>query len=220
MGSSRRMVGIGRRGVHVGLAAIPVARQTGARTQRTRDTRSCVLGNGAGRIKHVIYIQFDNIHLQPRQPKRRLRSGQMPHLLNFMKGNGTLFTNIHDPDLAHGRRDPSAADGPLPRPDGHDRDELLRLLPAERHRPTFTLRVPVLDLAGERPPTTHCRTWSPTGQTKHAGSVGVVHAGRLRRRQRWSGEHRAGEQLDATSVLQRLRRWSPEADGVRPRLRR
>ena len=40
-------------------------------------------------IKHVIYLQFDNTHL------RRDRAGvpsdleQMPHLLNFLRGNGT-----------------------------------------------------------------------------------------------------------------------------------
>ena len=29
---------------------------------------------------------------------------QMPHLLNFIKGNGTLLRTTTRPDLAHGRR--------------------------------------------------------------------------------------------------------------------
>ena len=52
---------------------------------------------------------------------------QMPHLLNFMKGNGTLLhERPHDADLAHRGRDPVVADGPLPRPARADRLEQQR----------------------------------------------------------------------------------------------
>src|SRR5581483_1780558 len=53
MGFSRRMIGIcAAVACTVGLAAIPVASaKSGARTQGTGGTSSCVLGNRSGRIK-------------------------------------------------------------------------------------------------------------------------------------------------------------------------
>ena len=103
MGSSRRMVGICTAvACAVGLAAIPVASaNSGVRTQRTRDTRSCVLGNGAGRIKHVIYIQFDNVHLRRDNPNVPSDLEQMPHLLNFLKGNGTVLNKQYTILISH-----------------------------------------------------------------------------------------------------------------------
>jgi hypothetical protein len=62
---------------------------------------NCQLGNKDGNIKHVIYLQFDNTHF------RRDVSGvpsdleQMPHLLNFLKGNGTLLSNDHTILISH-----------------------------------------------------------------------------------------------------------------------
>ena len=53
-------------------------------------------------IKHVIYLQFDNTHYRPR-PRRACASDleQMPHLLNFLQGNGTLLTNDHTILISH-----------------------------------------------------------------------------------------------------------------------
>src|SRR6185312_9824861 len=103
MGSSRRMVGICTAvACTVALAAIPVASANpGARTQRTRDTRSCGLGNGAGRIKHVIYIQFNNVHLRRDNPNVPSDLEQMPHLLNFLKGNGTVLNKQYTILISH-----------------------------------------------------------------------------------------------------------------------
>jgi len=58
----------------------------------------CQLQNG---IKHVIYIQFDNTHLTRDNPNVPSDLEQMPHLLNFIKNNGTMLSNNHTPLIAH-----------------------------------------------------------------------------------------------------------------------
>jgi arylsulfatase A-like enzyme len=62
---------------------------------------SCRLSSARGDIRHVIYIQFDNTHL--RRDNRNVPSDleQMPHLLNFMKQNGTLLANDHTVLISH-----------------------------------------------------------------------------------------------------------------------
>jgi hypothetical protein len=62
---------------------------------------SCVLGNAAGNISHVIYIQFDNVHYTRDNPNVPSDLEQMPNLLNFITGNGTLISNEHTPLIAH-----------------------------------------------------------------------------------------------------------------------
>ena len=59
---------------------------------------SCNLGPN---IQHVIYIQFDNTHLRRDNPRVPSDLMQMPHLLNFIKNNGTLMTNDHTVLIAH-----------------------------------------------------------------------------------------------------------------------
>jgi hypothetical protein len=61
---------------------------------------SCKLGNG---VKHVIYLQFDNTHFNRDDANSSVASDleQMPHLLNFLKQNGTLFTNDHTILISH-----------------------------------------------------------------------------------------------------------------------
>src|SRR5205823_5332601 len=48
-----------------------------------------------GKVKHVIYLQFDNTHYRRDRSNVPSDLEQMPHLLDFMKSNGTLFTNDH-----------------------------------------------------------------------------------------------------------------------------
>jgi hypothetical protein len=61
----------------------------------------CVLNSARGDIRHVIYIQFDNTHL--RRDNRNVPSDleQMPHLLGFIRSNGTLLTNDHTVLISH-----------------------------------------------------------------------------------------------------------------------
>jgi hypothetical protein len=60
-----------------------------------------VLNSAKGQIKHVIYIQFDNVHFTRDNPNVPSDLEQMPNLLNFIKGNGVLETNHHTPLIAH-----------------------------------------------------------------------------------------------------------------------
>ncbi len=64
-------------------------------------TPSCQLSNGAGQVKHVIYLQFDNTHFRRDNPNVMSDLEQMPHLLNFLQSNGTLFTNDHTILISH-----------------------------------------------------------------------------------------------------------------------
>ena len=59
---------------------------------------NCKLGNG---IEHVVYIQFDNVHLRRDNPNVPSDLEQIPNLLNFLEGEGTLFTNHHTPLISH-----------------------------------------------------------------------------------------------------------------------
>ena len=58
----------------------------------------CTFANG---IKHVIQIQFDNTHFLRDRGNVPSDLEQMPHLLNFIRGNGTLLTNDHTVLISH-----------------------------------------------------------------------------------------------------------------------
>jgi hypothetical protein len=62
---------------------------------------SCALGNGAGPVKHVIYLQFDNTHLKRDRTAVPSDLEQMPHLLGFIRGNGTMMANDHTILISH-----------------------------------------------------------------------------------------------------------------------
>jgi hypothetical protein len=61
----------------------------------------CQLHSAKGDIKHVIYLQFDNTHFLRDNPNVPSDLEQMPHLLNFLRDNGTLFTNDHTMLISH-----------------------------------------------------------------------------------------------------------------------
>jgi hypothetical protein len=62
---------------------------------------SCPLNSPSGRVKHVIYVQFDNTHFVRDNPNVPSDLEQMPHLLNFLETQGTLLTNHHTPLISH-----------------------------------------------------------------------------------------------------------------------
>jgi hypothetical protein len=62
---------------------------------------TCRLKSPDGRIKHVIYVQFDNTHFLRDNPNVPSDLEQMPHLLNFIKDNGTLLANDHTVLISH-----------------------------------------------------------------------------------------------------------------------
>jgi hypothetical protein len=59
---------------------------------------NCTFANG---IKHVIQIQFDNTHFRRDRANVPSDLEQMPHLLNFIRGNGTLLTDDHTVLISH-----------------------------------------------------------------------------------------------------------------------
>jgi hypothetical protein len=62
---------------------------------------SCQLHSARGAIERVIYIQFDNTHFRRDNPNVPSDLEQMPHLLGFIRDNGTLLTNDHTVLISH-----------------------------------------------------------------------------------------------------------------------
>jgi hypothetical protein len=82
------------------LTAGPGASVLGAQTASPSSPGGCRLGpNGA--VSHVMYIQFDNTHFLRDRATVPSDLEQMPHLLDFMKNNGTLMTNDHTVLISH-----------------------------------------------------------------------------------------------------------------------
>jgi hypothetical protein len=79
--------------VFIGLNAIP----SGAGAS----SPSCRLGGPTGRVKHVIYIQFDNVHLRRDDPRVPSDLQQMPHLLDFIENHGVMLTRQYTPLVSH-----------------------------------------------------------------------------------------------------------------------
>ena len=80
----------------VGLGAAP---QALAVTPATAN--GCQLNSAKGGIQHVIYVQFDNTHFLRDNANVPSDLEQMPHLLNFIKGNGALLSNDHTALISH-----------------------------------------------------------------------------------------------------------------------
>jgi hypothetical protein len=82
-------------------AFVLVGALLGVATCLTRAQNTCDLNSPKGKIKHVIYVQFDNTHFVRDNPNVPSDLEQMPHLLNFLEGQGTLLTNHHTPLISH-----------------------------------------------------------------------------------------------------------------------
>lgn len=70
-------------------------------TTHAAPSTGCQITSAKGDIQHVIYIQFDNTHFTRDNPNVPSDLEQMPHLLNFIEGNGTLLSNHHTPLISH-----------------------------------------------------------------------------------------------------------------------
>src|SRR5580698_8518873 len=83
----------------VAAGAAPAAFSAPAAAGRTAApaATTCSLGANGTSVKHVIYIQFDNVHYTRDNPNVPSDLQQMPNLLNFITGNGTLVTREHTP---------------------------------------------------------------------------------------------------------------------------
>jgi hypothetical protein len=94
--------------VAVALAAgtSVAAAQAGVRQPQSSSTVTsadpqCSLNGANSTIKHVIYLQFDNVHLTRDNPNVPSDLEQMPNLLNFLTNNGVMDSNHHTPLIAH-----------------------------------------------------------------------------------------------------------------------
>jgi hypothetical protein len=66
---------------------------------------SCQLHSAGNKIKRVIHLQFDNVHLRRDNPNVPSDLEQMPHLLNFLLDNGTVSGNHFTPLISHTAQD-------------------------------------------------------------------------------------------------------------------
>jgi hypothetical protein len=86
------------------LAVLVAVQVAGASSDGTDTAEAgCQIGglNQASHIQHMIYLQFDNTHYNRDNPNVASDLEQMPHLLNFLQDNGTLFTNDHTILISH-----------------------------------------------------------------------------------------------------------------------
>src|SRR5579864_259651 len=65
----------------------------------------CKLNSPSGKIKHVVYIEFDNVHFTRDNPHVPSDLEQMPNLLNFITQNGTLDAGDHTVLISHTAND-------------------------------------------------------------------------------------------------------------------
>jgi hypothetical protein len=84
------------------LVGLPVVGSGTASASASSPAGSCNLGNG---VKHVIHLTFDNVHFFRDNPNVPSDLEQMPHLLKFLKQNGTLLSNMHTGLIAHTAQD-------------------------------------------------------------------------------------------------------------------
>jgi hypothetical protein len=84
-------------GLGMTASAVTAAGAT-ARPQHPRG--ACALGRHSA-IRHVIYLQFDNTHYRRDNPNVPSDLQQMPSLLHFLTGHGTLISHEHTPLIAH-----------------------------------------------------------------------------------------------------------------------
>jgi arylsulfatase A-like enzyme len=66
---------------------------------------SCHLQSAGNKIKRVVHLQFDNVHLRRDNPNVPSDLEQMPHLLNFLLDDGTVSGNHFTPLISHTAQD-------------------------------------------------------------------------------------------------------------------
>src|ERR1700719_597793 len=84
------------------LLAGPVVTQAADSGDDSQQAAACRLAPG---LRHVIEIQFDNVHLRRDNPNVPSDLEQMPNLLQFLENQGVLLTNHHTPLISHTAED-------------------------------------------------------------------------------------------------------------------
>lgn len=65
----------------------------------------CQLNSPSGKIRHVVYVEFDNVHFTRDNPNVPSDLEQMPNLLNFIRQNGTLDAGDRTVLISHTAND-------------------------------------------------------------------------------------------------------------------
>ena len=66
---------------------------------------ACNLASAGNKIKHVVHITFDNVHLRRDNPNVPSDLELMPNLLDFLQQNGFVSGNHHTPLISHTAND-------------------------------------------------------------------------------------------------------------------
>jgi hypothetical protein len=86
---------------NLGSLRLPIVLLSFALMAGSASAQSCKFHSSDGKIKHVIQIIFDNVHLRRDNPNVPSDMELMPHLLNFIRSKGTLDTNHHPVLISH-----------------------------------------------------------------------------------------------------------------------
>jgi hypothetical protein len=73
--------------------------------QPTPVQASCHFQSAGNKIKRVVFLTFDNVHLRRDNPNVPSDLEQMPHLLNYLQDNGTVSGNHFTPLISHTAQD-------------------------------------------------------------------------------------------------------------------
>lgn len=92
---------VGTNGFAVPVSAFAAASSANPIQSASTDPDRCRLDSPDGKIQHVVYMQFDNLHFTRDNPNIPSDIEQMPHLLNFIEQNGTMLTNHHTSLISH-----------------------------------------------------------------------------------------------------------------------
>jgi hypothetical protein len=83
------------------LVAVSSVSATFADAAAKSVSTTCDLHSQGNRIQHVVNVMFDNTHFSRDTPNVPSDLEQMPNLLNFITGSGTLVSHEHTPLISH-----------------------------------------------------------------------------------------------------------------------
>jgi hypothetical protein len=89
----------------IAAAAVAFASASAKADQPAPVQSSCHLQSAGSKIKRVVFLTFDNVHLRRDNPNVPSDLEQMPHLLNFLQDNGTVSGNHFTPLISHTAQD-------------------------------------------------------------------------------------------------------------------
>ena len=86
-------------------AAAALASGSAKADQHAPVQASCHFQSAGDKIKRVVFLTFDNVHLRRDNPNVPSDLEQMPHLLSFLQDNGTVSGNHFTPLISHTAQD-------------------------------------------------------------------------------------------------------------------